>query len=85
MAKYNTYPRLKFLLIQKSKKRDGSPTKERSLKMGMAANTLEVVNRGKKERWKKVKLKEVMSNPKFLGKTVRLGDTIFEVKGVMHE
>jgi UDP-glucose 6-dehydrogenase len=51
----------------------------------MAANTLAGVNRKKKEKWKRVKLKEVISNPKFLGKTVRIGDKIFEVKGVMHE
>jgi hypothetical protein len=53
--------------------------------MGMATNTLEGVENKKKGKWKKVKLKEVISNPKFLGKTVRLGDKIFEVKGVMHE
>jgi hypothetical protein len=39
----------------------------------------------KKEKWKKVKLKEVISNPKFLGKTIRLGEEVFEVKGVLPE
>ncbi|MDI6884917.1 MAG: hypothetical protein QMD22_00925 [archaeon] len=37
----------------------------------------------KKGKWKKVKLKEILRNPKFVGKTVRLGDNIFEVKGVI--
>ena len=36
----------------------------------------------KKRRWKKVKLKEILRDQKFLGKTVRLGDNTFEVKGV---
>ncbi|MBE0516178.1 MAG: ABC transporter permease [Methanophagales archaeon] len=53
--------------------------------MGVATDTHDVVRKGKKERWKKVKLKEVLSNPKFVGKTIRLGDRIFEVKGVMKE
>lgn len=53
--------------------------------MGMATDTHDVVINGKKEKWKKVKLKEVLRNPKFLGKTIRLGDRIFEVKGVMKE
>jgi hypothetical protein len=35
-----------------------------------------------KEEWGKVKLAEVISNPAFLGKKVRLGKDIFEVKGV---
>jgi hypothetical protein len=35
-----------------------------------------------KGRWKKLKLKEVISDPAFLGKTIRLGDSIFEVKGL---
>lgn len=39
----------------------------------------------KKGKWKKVKLKEILRNPKFLGKTVRLGDNTFEVKGVMDD
>jgi hypothetical protein len=39
----------------------------------------------KKRRWKKVKLKEILRNPKFVGKTVRLGDNTFEVKGVMDD
>jgi hypothetical protein len=50
----------------------------------MATNIHEPVNM-RKRKWKKVKLKEVLRNPKFLGKTVRLGDDIFEVKGVMDE
>jgi len=32
--------------------------------------------------WKTVKLKEIISDPAFLGKTIRLGDSIFEVKGL---
>jgi hypothetical protein len=32
--------------------------------------------------WGKVKLAEVISNPAFLGKKVRLGNDVFEVKGV---
>jgi len=55
------------------------------LKVNGATSTLEGVNTKKKEKWKKVKLKEVISNPKFLGKTVRLGERIFEVKGVLPE
>ncbi|MBE0516572.1 MAG: hypothetical protein IBX41_04155 [Methanophagales archaeon] len=35
-----------------------------------------------KGEWEKVKLAEVISNPAFLGKKVRLGNDIFEVKGV---
>lgn len=35
-----------------------------------------------KGRWKKLKLKEIISDPAFLGKTIRLGDSIFEVKGL---
>ena len=35
-----------------------------------------------KEGWKKFKLKEIISDPAFLGKTIRLGDSIFEVKGL---
>jgi hypothetical protein len=35
-----------------------------------------------KKVWKKFKLKEILSNPAFLGSTVRLGDSIFEVKGI---
>jgi hypothetical protein len=36
----------------------------------------------RKGRWKKLKLKEIISDPAFLGKTIRLGDSIFEVKGL---
>jgi hypothetical protein len=36
----------------------------------------------RKGRWKKLKLKEIISDPTFLGKTIRLGDSIFEVKGL---
>lgn len=36
----------------------------------------------KKENWEKFKLIEVLKNPVFVGKTVRLGNSIFEVKGV---
>ena len=32
--------------------------------------------------WKRFKLGEIISNPAFLGKTVRLGDSTFEIKGV---
>ena len=32
--------------------------------------------------WAKFKLKDILSNPAFLGRTVRLGDSIFEVKGI---
>lgn len=32
--------------------------------------------------WERFKLKEVISDPSFLGKTIRLGDSIFEVKGL---
>jgi hypothetical protein len=35
-----------------------------------------------KKVWAKFKLKEILSNPAFLGRTVRLGDSIFEVKGI---
>lgn len=35
-----------------------------------------------KEVWGKVKLAEVINNPAFLGKKVRLGNDVFEVKGV---
>jgi hypothetical protein len=52
--------------------------------MAMATNIHEPVNM-RKRRWKKVKLKEVLRNPKFLGKTARLGDEIFEVRGVIDE
>jgi hypothetical protein len=48
----------------------------------MGTKIHEPVKMGKR-RWKKVKLKEVLKNPKFVGKTVRLGDNIFEVKGVI--
>ncbi|MBE0516170.1 MAG: hypothetical protein IBX41_02095 [Methanophagales archaeon] len=48
-------------------------------------STLEGVNTGKEEEWKKVKLKEVIKNPEFIGKTVRLGERVFEVKGVLSE
>jgi hypothetical protein len=37
---------------------------------------------GKKKVWAKFKLKDILSNPAFLGRTVRLGDSIFEVKGI---
>lgn len=36
----------------------------------------------KKEEWEKFKLVDVMGDPAFLGKTVRIGNSIFEIKGV---
>jgi hypothetical protein len=36
----------------------------------------------KKRKWEKIKLREILSNPVFLGKTVRIGDCVFEVKGI---
>lgn len=48
-----------------------------------AKDTLEGVKSKKKGRWEKFKLKEIIGNPAFIGKTVRLGDSIFEVKGVV--
>lgn len=55
------------------------------LKISGVTSTLEGVNTEKKEKWQKVKLKEVIKNPEFLGKTVRLGERVFEVKGVLPE
>jgi hypothetical protein len=46
-------------------------------------NTQEGVKSKKKGKWGKFKLKEIIGNPAFIGKTVRLGDSIFEVKGVL--
>jgi len=37
-----------------------------------------------KGKWSKFKLEEVLNDPSFLGKTVRLGNKIFEVKGVRY-
>ena len=37
----------------------------------------------KKQEWEACQLKEVITDPKFLGRTVRLGNEIFEVKGVL--
>jgi hypothetical protein len=52
----------------------------------MATNTREGVETGERRgQWKKCKLKEIMCDPETLGKTVRLRDKIFEVKGVLHE
>jgi len=34
--------------------------------------------------WEKFKLEEVLNDSSFLGKTVRLGNKIFEVKGVRY-
>ena len=48
-----------------------------------AKNTREGVKTKKKGKWEQFKLKEIIGNPAFLGKTVRLGDSIFEVKGVL--
>lgn len=36
----------------------------------------------KKGEWVRIKLREIISNPAYLGRTVRLGNNIFEVKGV---
>ena len=55
------------------------------LKISGATSTLEGVNNAKNKEWQKVKLKEVIKNPEFLGKTVRIGERIFEVKGVLPE
>jgi hypothetical protein len=55
------------------------------LELSGVTSTFESVNTKKKEKWKKVKLKEVISNPKFVGKTIRLGEEVFEVKGVLPE
>lgn len=35
--------------------------------------------------WKTLKLKEIICDPESVGKTVRLGDKIFTVKGVLDE
>lgn len=51
----------------------------------MASNYNEYYERlgyAKKEEWKRCKLHDVLSNPAFMGKTIKLGDMIFEVKGV---
>ncbi len=37
----------------------------------------------KKGTWERFKLEDILNNPAFLGKTVRLGDNLFEVKGVV--
>jgi hypothetical protein len=55
------------------------------LELSRVTSTFESVNTKQKEKWQKVKLKEVISNPKFLGKTIRLGEEVFEVKGVLPE
>ncbi|MBN1762775.1 MAG: hypothetical protein JW878_06845 [Methanomicrobia archaeon] len=34
--------------------------------------------------WERFKLEEVLNDASFLGKTVRLGNNIFEVKGVRY-
>lgn len=41
------------------------------------------VGYAKREEWRRYKLCEVLSDPAFMGKTIRLGDMIFEVKGVL--
>jgi hypothetical protein len=46
-------------------------------------NTQEGVKTKKRGKWEKLKLKEIIGNPTFIGKTVRLGNCIFEVKGVL--
>jgi len=59
---------------------------ERGLKIPMATNTQDGVETGEKRgEWKTCKLKEIMCNPEFMGKTVRLGGRVFEVKGVLQE
>jgi hypothetical protein len=55
------------------------------VELRVVTGTLEGVNTGKKEKWQRVKLKEVIKNPEFIGKTVRLGERVFEVKGVLLE
>jgi hypothetical protein len=50
----------------------------------MASNYNEYYERlgyAKKEEWKRCKLHDVLSDPAFRGKTIKLGDMIFEVKG----
>ena len=46
-------------------------------------STQEGVKTKKEGKWEKFKLKEIIGNPAFIGKTIRLGDSIFEVKGVV--
>ena len=59
---------------------------KRCVAIPMATNTREGVETGERRgEWKKCKLKEIMCDPEFLGKTIRLGDKIFEVKGVLQE
>ncbi|RZN36975.1 MAG: hypothetical protein EFT35_07195 [Methanophagales archaeon ANME-1-THS] len=36
----------------------------------------------KKEEWRRCKLHEILSDPAFMGKTIKLGGMVFEVKGV---
>lgn len=49
---------------------------------GMAVDTQKGIDSKKKGKWEKVKLREILCNPAFVGKTVRIGDCIFEVKGI---
>ena len=60
--------------------------KKRSEKLGMATNTHDGVETGERRgEWKTCKLKEIMCDPESMGKTVRLRDRIFQVRGVLHE
>ena len=49
---------------------------------GMVVGTRRGIESKKKGKWEKIKLREILSDPAFLGKTVRIGDCIFEVKGI---
>lgn len=51
--------------------------------MTMASTVLDIdTENGKKGEWERFKLAEIISDPAYLGKTVRLGDAIFQVKGI---
>jgi hypothetical protein len=47
-----------------------------------ARNAQKWIDSKKKGKWEKIKLREILGNPDFLGKTIRIGDCIFEVKGI---
>lgn len=49
---------------------------------GTAVDAQKEMESKKKGKWEKIKLREILGNPEFLGKTVRIGDCIFEVKGI---
>ena len=49
---------------------------------GMVARARRRTGSKRKGKWETIKLREILGNPEFVGKTARIGDCIFEVKGI---